>query len=83
MNTQTTDHRSDSLLDAGEVSVSMPNIYPQESRPAQVPSLVSSEAIVNFLTYPSFSTKQMALECLWKQIAQSSAAAIIHKSGQS
>ena len=43
----------------------------------------TNEAIDNFLTYPSFSTKQMALEMLWKQISQSSASAIMQKSRSS
>ncbi|MBS1171061.1 MAG: hypothetical protein H6R01_1979 [Burkholderiaceae bacterium] len=49
----------------------------------QLETQTTNEALDNFLTYPSFSTKQMALEMLWKQISQSSATAIMQKSRSS
>lgn len=41
-----------------------------------------NDAITNFLTSPSFNTKQIALESFWKQITQNSAT-IMQKTGQS
>ncbi|MEA5098772.1 MAG: hypothetical protein VB032_09605 [Burkholderiaceae bacterium] len=40
-----------------------------------------SDAMDNFLTSPSFNTKQIALESFWKQITQNSAS-LLQKPGQ-